>query len=601
MSDSPTPGNSQNRSSNNDNGAPNNGAPEGTSSEGDGRAPHPELISLEPSLEGIGAYEAALQGVDLHMLREIIRHQEKRGVPNPIKLVAAQRELIARMKNQTQGLVMRLQTYGEAPSDLLDTGSGQPPTEPTDEPDGPLTSEHPLDGCEPFPDAVFTDLPEVLNETCGFWSRRHKRDVFLTSALGLLSGCLPNVKGYWGADVPSQVQPNLFTLFAAGASGGKSAGNFARKLVRGVADRIKKKSADALKDWKDERAAADAAGEPFDVPRPPNRSFYVPADISSTHLLDVLSKQDERGVIYSSEIDTLLNALGQDWGQIDSFLRKAFHHEADDKGRRSDGTIGVWNPSVSLVLGGTVDQLVNLIESPENGLYSRLCVYFFDTFDTWQSQRPTRAGIDRLERFDALSARVADLWSTLKGRREPLRFEITDAHWRQIDSAFSPLHREVQEQGFKHLTSVVRRGALWAFRIAMILSVMRAHDDGAPLQRLDTVEATDTDVNTALRIAKTYADHSIRFARGKLNDAEPVSPRDRRIAAMLSGIGIRFSSGAAYDAARAAGFDASTRTLRKDLKAAERRGLIRCVRKGKWERLQSEGTSDASDTSDDLE
>jgi hypothetical protein len=612
MSESPTPNNSQNQEPNkyNLNGhadfEPNDGAPNDEAPEGDGRAPNHERLNVEPGSRPsyppgvrnrsadpdppaldrgtLSSYEEALRGVDLKQLRAIIRHQEERGAPNPEKLLAAYRVQASRLNNQnarlndkTRELLARLQEYGDDPSDLMGTAERGQAVEPT-ESNGPLTDEHPLDGCDPFPEKVFSDLPAVLHETCGFWSRKHKRDVFLTSSLGLLSGCLPNLHGYWGADVPAAVRPNLFTTFVAGASGGKSAGNFARKLVRGVADRVKEQSRNAVKKWKDERAAAETAGEPFDVPRPPDRSFYVPADVSATHLLDTLSKQDGRGVIYSSEIDTLADALGQDWGGFDSFLRKAYHHEADAKGRRSDGTISVVNPSVSLVLGGTAKGFTNLIQSPENGLYSRLCLYYFEAYDPWEDQTPTKEGDRRLERFDALSGRVADLWSTLKGRPDPLQFQITDTHWTQIREALQPMHRRVQEGGFTHLISVPRRAGLWAFRIAMVLTALRAHDNGAPLRRLDTVEATDTDVNAALRIAETYADHAIRFARAKLGDTEPATPRDRRIAAMLSAVGMQFSSGEAYDAARAAGFsqkEVSRSTLYRDLKAAAKRGLIR--------------------------
>jgi len=449
---------------------------------------------------------------------------------------------------------------------------------------GPFQDETPLDGCEPFDEDVFPLLPKVLREPCSFWTRPHKRDVFLTAALGVLSGCMPNVHGYWGADVPGPLRPNLYTTFVAGAAGGKGAGNFARRLTTDVAERVRAASERAVEDWKARKEDAEAAGEPFDEPRPPERTLYIPANVSNSHLLETLSGQGGRGIVFSSEIDTLANAMGQDWGRFDSFLRKAYHHEADGQGRRKDGVITVKDPSVSLVLGGTVRQFTNLINDPENGLYSRLCMYYFDASDRWQSQRPTRKGIERLERFDGIARRVSEVWQQLKGRPTSLKFELQDTHWKLFDEAFAPIYNDVLQAGHPLLGSNVKRGGMWAFRIAMVSSVLRAHDESANLRSLDTLTASDMDVHVGLELAKTYVQHALRFAIQKLNVDEQRTPRDRRIAAMLQSVGDTFPSTDAYAAAKAAGFDVSRRTLERDLKAAANRGMIQKETRYTWQK-----------------
>lgn len=435
----------------------------------------------------------------------------------------------------------------------------------------PLVDEHPLDGCEPIPSESFDALPAPLHEAATFWSSDEKRDVFLTASLGVLSGCMPNVCGYWGADVPSRVRPNLYAAFVAGAAGGKSAGSFAKRLTSKVAAQIKKEADEEYADWRERRS--DAEGD-FTEPEPPEKRLYVPANVSSAYLMETISSQDGRALVFSSEIDTMADAMGQDWGKFDSFLRKAYHHEGDAVGRRGDGRIEISDPSVSLVLGGTADQFTKLVGSTENGLYSRLCLYYFEAAAPWQDQKPTREGIERLERFEGMANRIFDVWRDLRGRTDPLRITIEDDHWRQIRDAFQPLHRDVQEMGFPHLISIPRRAGLWAYRIMMVLAVLRAHSEGAKLRRIDTLTPARDDVWPALQIAWTYAYHSLSFARAKLRADGAQSPRDERIAAMLAAVPDRFSSSEAYAAAQAAAFDVSTRTLRRDLQAAKKRGLI---------------------------
>jgi hypothetical protein len=108
----------------------------------------------------------------------------------------------------------------------------------------------------------------------------------------------------------------------------------------------------------------------------------------------------------------------------------------------------------------------------------------------------------------------------------------------------------------------------------MILAVLRAFANDAPLRHLDA----------GLAIAHTYADHALRFARVHLDDSQPKSAKDRRIAAMLTGVGDTFTSTEAYEAAWGNQFDVSERTLRKDLKVAEQRGLIESTRRGAWKK-----------------
>jgi hypothetical protein len=177
------------------------------------------------------------------------------------------------------------------------------------------------------------------------------------------------------------------------------------------------------------------------------------------------------------------------------------------------------------------------------------------------------------------------MWSELQGRSDPLRFQLTDSQWKRLDKVFQPLHRDVQERGFSVLISIPRRAGLWAFRIAMTLAVLRAHDNGVKLRCADVIEVSDVDFEAALHFASTYADHSLRFARAELGDSVPAEPRDRRIAVMLTAVGDTFASGEAYAAAFAEEFDVTERTLRRDLRFAEKRGLIRRgSTKGSWEK-----------------
>ena len=474
-----------------------------------------------------------------------------------------------------------------------------------------VPSSFALENAPPLPDDVYAELPGLLREPAFMFSRRHKRDVFLTGALGILSGCLPNVEGYYGADVPGALSPNLYAAVVAKSAGGKSALKWGRRLAAKTNELIKTASERARINWKERKEYAESQGEDFSEPEPPERSLFLPADTSASFLFRALKDRGERAVLYSSEIETLANAIGQEWGKFDALLRQAYHHEGKGFGRTSEGSpLWIERPAVSVVLSGTPKQFSGLMAgSAENGLYNRFLVYYFDAAEPWRSQRPTAAGIERLERLEALAGRVRELYEMLESRAEPLRFEMDVAAWERREAVFAPLLRKARLLGIGALEGVAFRAGIWAFRISMILTALRGFERGADLKRAAALSPSPEDVEAGLSLAKVYADHALRFGSERLSDATP-DPRMERVRLMLEGVGQCFSSGEAYRAYEVRvpkGQQKSRRTLRRDLKYAARQRLIRAASaNGDWQQVdpaQSEASknraaSDLSDLSD---
>ena len=59
-----------------------------------------------------------------------------------------------------------------------------------------------------IPEEVYENLPGTLKESCEVFSGR-ERDVYLTSALSVVSGGLSNIKGVYDNDI---VYPNLYSF-----------------------------------------------------------------------------------------------------------------------------------------------------------------------------------------------------------------------------------------------------------------------------------------------------------------------------------------------------------------------------------------------------
>jgi len=77
-----------------------------------------------------------------------------------------------------------------------------------------------------IPEEVYENLPGTLKESCEVFSGR-ERDVYLTSALSIISGGLSNIKGVYDNDI---VYPNLYSFIIAPAASGKGSMKYAKSL-----------------------------------------------------------------------------------------------------------------------------------------------------------------------------------------------------------------------------------------------------------------------------------------------------------------------------------------------------------------------------------
>lgn len=458
-----------------------------------------------------------------------------------------------------------------------DVEADEPPADESDEPPAdPLM----LSEATHIPDEVFELLPPMLREAAGLFEQRHERDVFLTGALPVLAGCLPSAKGYYGHNSEA-LAPNLYACIIAGAAGGKGPLRWAERLASGVDQHLREESERARELWEDEKTLADQEDRAMEQGKPPKQSLLLPANTSAAAFHGALAARGGRAVVVESEIDTLLNALGQEWGKFDDTLRKAFHHERISYLRKTEEA-EIRDAALSLVLSGTPGQFRGLIQSTENGLYSRTAVYYFEAPPVWIDQRPTKAARQKAERFEAMAGRVLDLYRALSGREAPLWVHLEEGHWDQHRDTFAPILRRAHTEGVGHLDDVVKRAGLIAFRIAMTCAVWRRFEAGASIAGAKTITATDEDVEAGLWLACTYADHALRFARMLAGGEAKPDPQLARIGRLLPRLPDAFTNEEVYAAAESDGVDVSQRQLRSDLTAAAERGLIRPMKRSHW-------------------
>jgi hypothetical protein len=364
----------------------------------------------------------------------------------------------------------------------------------------------------PFlPDDVFPLLPDILKEGARVFEDRRERDIFLTGALSIISGCMRNVVGLYRA---KEHYANLFVFVIAPAASGKGSITFSKTLGDKFHDKLVAESTDKLKIYKMElqeykRKLSDKKQdiselEPPD--EPPFKVLFIPANNSSARVIQHLKEGDEQGIFCETEADTMGAVLKQDWGSYSDLLRKAYHHEPISYSRKTNKEwVELKKPRLSVALAGTPGQVENLIKSAEDGLFSRFIFYTFKSEIVWMPASDTLNGINLTAHFENLSDTVLNFVEFLQSY-ETVRFKLTPVQWDKLnvygDDCLNTLATFVSED----LSSTSKRLGLILYRVAMIITALRYFDNG----ELSTEQiCSDEDFDIALKLVKVYQEHSV--------------------------------------------------------------------------------------------
>lgn len=364
-----------------------------------------------------------------------------------------------------------------------------------------------------IPDSVYEKLPPYLATTCNIFQNRTERDVFLIAALGVISGCLPNVYGLYDN---SKVGANLYLFISAPPAAGKGPMKWAKQLATPIHRKFRVQTANELEAFKQEereyqKAIKNKGEEPPEKPSPPvNQMLFIPANSSAAVVLKALNDNQGRGIMFESEADTLSATLNQDWGNFSDMLRKAFHHEAISQLRKTNDEFSeMENPFLSVILSGTPAQVRKLIPNTENGLFSRFCFYSFEYELSWKPVFAKTSHGSYDDKVDEYALDLLMLYDNLQTRTQnPLLFGLTAAQEALFNQTFERWQLELVDEIGDNLIASIRRLGLITFRIAMILTMIRNKNDQLGKSK---VICENDDFMTALTLSEVLIGHAVKM------------------------------------------------------------------------------------------
>lgn len=432
---------------------------------------------------------------------------------------------------------------------------------------------------------VYQGLPKTLSHVAREIEDGVERDVFLTGALPVVAGALPNVRFKYGGHWQSF---NLYAAVIAPAGAGKGKMRHARKLAEPLNQRLHKETKERRSQWRDKKESEDQEAGP----RPPYKRYYLPADSSAASLKDGLAGSPS-SVIFETEFKTLSNVLSQEWGQFRDVLLKGFQNEPVEVDRQSQEPKVIEHPAPSMAVSGTPGTFSEVIGDTEDGLFSRFAFYRFEGEPEWKSQFGGVRETSLDQAVDRAAETLEKMYRRLEARADnPLYVTFTEEAKRVVDDAASFVMEHWKSEGVRpELYSSLKRAALRAVRIGAIMRLLQHCEQGNSLAHPKSIEVGRESIEIGLRLSFTYLTHALRIASqfGSKNDRSSLNRKQRRyLDALPKG---EFKTSEAKSIAEEVGV--SKRTAQRWLNRwDEDTRLIEKVKQGVWQRVQDTSTTE---------
>ncbi|MFV8358225.1 DUF3987 domain-containing protein, partial [Flavobacterium sp. XS1P32] len=362
----------------------------------------------------------------------------------------------------------------------------------------------------PFiPQSVYDNLPPILLESCKAFNDKREKDVFLTGALAILSGCLPNVSGVYHG---STVYPCLYSFILAPAASGKGVLKFSKALADKYHEKILAESLEARKIYEENLAAfkmlkgkGKTDGKQEMPAEPKFKVVFIPGNVSDARVIQHLDWNEGKGIICETEADTVGTTMKKEWGSYSDMLRKAFHHEKISVSRKTNSEyVEVNEPQLAIALSGTPKQIFNIIPSAEDGLFSRFFFYVFKTDAVWLDPSPKGNPVNLTDYFTTQSKMVLKMVEYFQ--RDSMQLQLSEEQWDKFNDLFGYFLEQVNTFVSDDALSVVKRLALILYRFCMIFTAIRKFSKE---EHATEVYCLDIDFESAVSLVKTYLQHSI--------------------------------------------------------------------------------------------
>lgn len=339
---------------------------------------------------------------------------------------------------------------------------------------------------------LYGKLPPLLEHIALLYESNAAKDAIIGSFICLFGSLSQNAKGTYAGD---EVLPNLYFYLVGFSGSGKSVVADAERLIAPIMERLE------------------------------NDGHYwdIPADSTKAGMMQLLSDSNGRGIIVASEADTLTGSARNTFGGWLPLLRVGYNGESVKDYRSGTKT---YRKAPRLNLGvsiaSTPDQIPALLGKGKDGLFSRFCFLimpgekdFLDVFSPRNNEKRLNIAF--------LAEKIAQYyWRIADG--EGLHIKLSKAQQERFIRLFRDEKAEIYQNIGAEQAALVNRRGLMAFKLILVLSIVRCADSGV---YEGDVECTDADFNSVMLLMKAFTANANIVAGLLDGNTTTITPRRR--------------------------------------------------------------------------
>ena len=354
-----------------------------------------------------------------------------------------------------------------------------------------------------FPDKVIKNSPDFFRSISNEFETKQEISAAFFCSLVLTSGMFPNYRTIYDG---KKYESNLFGYLYGPFGSGKGVLNTCSELLMPV-HKEKIERSKHYREWY--KTLGEDTIKKYKLTAPKDELLIIPGNNTKSNLYKLFAENNGRAVMKESETDTLSTANRGENGGFSDFLRSVYEHETVSKSTKSEGTLFIPFPCLTLLLSSTPNQILSLIRDIEDGLYSRFMYLkiipdnlFKKVFDT--------SGVNPYEMMAVRGELLNWLYYELPADPEQsIMFRFTKEQEAKFYTFFDQMKVEYRKIYGTHMYGVVHRLGLIFTRISMTLSMVRIFDIKHQLVELpNEIVCNEMDFESTKLIISTLSENN---------------------------------------------------------------------------------------------
>ena len=292
----------------------------------------------------------------------------------------------------------------------------------------------------------------------------------LLAGISNVSAILPNLKFIHHGTY--KYEANLFTWIIAKQSSGKNVVNEMQKICGTIEDSIERDFASNFREYKERETQAKADELEFNETKPVQKTLFLGADITKAGFVKKLMENDGRGIISTTEAQTLIGANYTTYGAFLDLILACYGHERYQKTLK-DFTFKIKETYLSLILASTPDTCYKFFANVnvDNGLLSRFLAFEINSENELRNIDDNVLDHNITDLLETNKTNFYQLWKDCMELEEPVFLDITKTIKDNVFEQYKKFEKDIKYV-YKFNTEVVKRMLIMHKRLILIFSAL---------------------------------------------------------------------------------------------------------------------------------